>query len=79
MVGLCSIDAKMDVVMSEDLQKRYQDTLGDGLEIVLAKGADGLAAIAQGLNEINVTGPKGERWDEALLASELERLGGQAA
>ena len=79
MMGLSSIDTRMDAVMSEDLQRRYQDTLGDGLEIVLAKGADDLAAIAQGLNEINVTGPKGERWDEALLASELERLGGEAA
>ena len=56
--------------MADTRSRSYEDTLGDGLEIVLAKGADGLAAIAAGLNEINVAGPKGERWDEALLAAE---------
>ncbi len=56
-------------------RKGYQDRLGDGLEHVLSDGADSLAAIARGLNEINVTGPRGERWDEDRLACELERLG----
>ena len=45
--------------MSDDLNKHYEDKLGDGLEIVLAEGADDLGAIARGLNEINVTGPRG--------------------
>lgn len=65
--------------MSDDLNKRYEDTLGDGLEIVLANGADDLGAIAQALNEINVTGPRGECWDEELLAAELSRLGAEPA
>ncbi len=56
-------------------RKSYQDRLGDGLEHVLSDGADSLAAIARGLNEINVTGPRGERWDEDRLACELRRLG----
>ena len=63
--------------MSDDLNKHYEDKLSDGLEIVLAEGADDLGAIARGLNEINVTGPRGERWDERLLASELRRLGAE--
>ena len=57
-----------------DAERKYEDRLGDGLERVLANGADGLAEIAEGLNGINVTGPRGERWDEARLAAELERL-----
>ncbi len=56
-------------------RKSYEDRLGDGLEHVLSNGADSLASIAGGLNEINVSGPRGERWDEDLLASELSRLG----
>ena len=60
--------------MTDGAPGNYQDRLGDGLEIVLSKGADGLTAIADGLNAINVTGPRGEHWDERLLASELARL-----
>lgn len=56
-------------------RKSYEDRLGDGLEHVLSNGAESLDAIARGLNEINVSGPRGERWDEDLLASELSRLG----
>ena len=54
---------------------KYENRLGDGLEIVLSDGANSLKSIAGGLNEINVSGPKGERWDEDLLTSELSRLG----
>ena len=54
--------------------KSYEDRLGDGLEIVLADGAGSLAAISERLNAIGVTGPRGERWDEAALAQELARL-----
>ena len=56
-------------------RKSYADRLGDGLELVLAGGADSLAAITTGLNEIGVAGPKGEQWEEDLLASEFRRLG----
>ena len=56
-------------------RKSYEDRLGDGLEFVLSNGADSLKSIAGGLNEINVSGPRGERWDIDLLASELSRLG----
>ena len=54
---------------------RYEDRLGHGLEIVLSNGANSLKSIAGGLNEINVSGPRSERWDEDLLSSELNRLG----
>jgi len=57
-------------------RKDYQDRLGDGLEIVLSSGADDLESIARGLNEINVSGPRGQHWDANLLASELKMLGG---
>ena len=56
-------------------RKSYEDRFGDGLEIVLSNGADSLESIAGGLNGINVAGPRGEKWDEDLLASELKRLG----
>ena len=49
--------------------KRYEDILGDGLEHVLSNGANSLDSIAKGLNEINVSGPKGEKWDKNLLAT----------
>ena len=55
-------------------RKNYEDRLGDGLERVLAGGADSLTATAAALNEISVAGPRGERWDSDLLASEFERL-----
>jgi hypothetical protein len=61
--------------MALGTQKSYEDALGDGLEAVLAKGADTLDAIAVGLNEMNVHGPNGAKWTEALLAAELKRLG----
>jgi len=55
--------------------KSYEDVLGDGLEAVLATGADSLADIVRGLNERNVSGPSGQAWTEALLSRELRRLG----
>ena len=66
-----------DEYLSEPPTK-YENRLGDGLEIVLSDGANSLKSIAGGLNKINVSGPKGERWDEDLLASELNRLGRQS-
>lgn len=62
--------------MSLGSAKTYEDALGDGLEAILATGADSLADIAQGLNERNVIGPNGLSWTEDLLATELRRLGG---
>ena len=53
----------------------YDDLLGDGLQAVLGQGAETLAEIVKGLNEINVHGPNGESWTEGLLAAELKRLG----
>jgi hypothetical protein len=61
--------------MALGTQKSYEDTLGDGLEAVLAKGADSLDSIAAGLNEMNIHGPNGEKWSQALLAAEFKRLG----
>ncbi len=55
-------------------ERAYQDALGDGLEIVLGGGAETLAAVVEGLNARDVDGPQGQRWTEALLEVELERL-----
>jgi hypothetical protein len=56
--------------------KSYEDTLGDGLETVLASGAGTLAEIARGLNELNVHGPSGQSWTPELLEAEFKRLAG---
>ncbi len=55
-------------------EQAYRDALGDGLEIVLGGGVDTLAALVEGLNARNVHGPKGQRWTEELLETELERM-----
>ena len=57
-----------------DERKSYPDRLGDGLERVLSDGAEDLATIAAGLNKIGVAGPRGECWDEDLLAAEFKKL-----
>ncbi len=68
-----SYDADWEVL--DPREQGYRDALGDGIEVVLGNGADTLAAIAEGLNARNVHGPKGQRWTEELLESELERIG----
>jgi hypothetical protein len=68
-----SYDADWEVLDSRE--KLYRDALGDGLEMVLGDGAETLADIIKGLNAHNVHGPKGQRWTEERLESELERLG----
>lgn len=67
-----SYNAEWEVL--DDKEKRYQDGLGDGLETVLGAGAETLAEIVAGLNDNNVHGPRGQRWTEPLLESELERI-----
>jgi hypothetical protein len=53
----------------------YRNALADGLERVLEQGAENLADIAKGLNELSAFGPDGSAWTEATLAPELARLG----
>jgi hypothetical protein len=53
----------------------YRNALADGLERVLDKGAETLADVANGLNELSAFGPDGSAWTEATLAAELSRLG----
>jgi hypothetical protein len=52
----------------------YRTALGDALEVVLGNGANDLAAIAAGLNELGLRGGNGERWTEGLVEAELNRL-----
>jgi len=67
-----SYDADWEIL--DPREQDYRDALGDGLEIALGDGADTLAALVEGLNAHNVHGPKGQRWTEELLESELERI-----
>jgi Recombinase-like helix-turn-helix domain len=55
--------------------KSYEDLLGDGIELLLARKAATLADLVAGLNELNVRGPAGQAWTEELLAHEFQRLG----
>lgn len=67
-----SYDAQDEAI--DATEQAYRDALGDGLEIVLAKDVDNLGALADGLNALNVHGPKGQRWTEEFLGTELERI-----
>jgi hypothetical protein len=55
--------------------KCYEDLLGDALEELIARKLEKLVDFAEGLNELGVRGPAGERWNEQLLGDELARLG----
>lgn len=57
--------------------RSYEDLLGDGLEALLGAGAQTLESFADGLAARGVHGPRGERWTDALLESELSRLAGE--
>ena len=57
-----------------DAEIAYRDALGDALEVVLGNGADNLAAIAAGLNALDLHSRNGERWTERLVEAELNRL-----
>lgn len=52
----------------------YEDRFGDALEKLLEEGADGLEALAAGLNRIGIVGLHGERWTADTLAAEFKRL-----
>lgn len=53
----------------------YEDRLGDALEKLLQEGADDLAALAAGLNDLDVGHPAGGAWTAERLEAEFDRLG----
>lgn len=53
----------------------YEDRLGDALEKLLGEGADGLEALATGLNGMGVVPHGGAAWTAASLEAEFKRLG----
>ena len=62
--------------MNENLAATsYEDRLGDALEVLLEQGADGLDALAEGLNRLGVAPPAGGAWSAASLEAEFARLG----
>ena len=65
-----SYDADWEIL--DPREQEYRDSFGDALEILLGGGADSLAVLVEGLNARNVHAPKGQRWTEDLLESELE-------
>ena len=62
------------ILMGLTPAKEYEDALGDGLEALARAGKTSLSEIVAGLNELNVHGPNGQSWTEALLKSEFARL-----
>lgn len=52
----------------------YEDRLGDAFEKLLGGGADDLAALAAGLNELGIESRDGVPWSAESLAAELRRL-----
>lgn len=60
---------------NDPVEKAYRDALGDGLELVLERGADTLADIVKALNDASVTTMSGAPWVEDSLEAELGRLG----
>lgn len=60
---------------TDPVDKAYRDALADGLERVLEHGADTLADVTKGLNELSVSTKSGGPWSEETLAAELDRLG----
>ena len=52
----------------------YEDRFGDALEKLLEEGAEGLDALAAGLNRLGIVGMHGERWSADSLAAEFKRL-----
>jgi hypothetical protein len=63
-----------DDFVADPVEQAYRDKLGDGLEIVLADGAETLEALSEGLNSLGTTQRSGGRWTTALLEAELRRL-----
>jgi hypothetical protein len=62
--------------MGESVQdKAYEDSLADALEKVLEQGADGLEALASGLNALGVKSRDGKSWNAETLEAEFRRLG----
>ena len=53
----------------------YEDRLGDALEKLLGEGADGLDALASGLNGLGLVPPEGAAWTAVRLEAEFKRLG----
>ena len=64
----------MSDIDRKDLE--YEDRLGDALEQLLEGGAEGLEALATGLNTLGITPPGGATWTSAALAAEFKRLAG---
>jgi hypothetical protein len=59
---------------ADPVEQAYRNALGDGLELVLGKGAASLTDLVNGLNAISVTSLQGKTWTEDMLESELRRL-----
>ena len=55
--------------------KSFEDLLADGLEGAMQKGAKTLDEFVTSLNQLNVRGPKGQKWSAELLTEVLADLG----
>lgn len=63
-----------NVYDTNPVEVAHRLALADGLERVLEQGAETLADIIRGLNDLNVTAPDGSGWSEDIFESEIRRL-----
>ena len=53
----------------------YELKLAGAIEEVFGSGRHDLAGVVDGLNDMGVSGPGGERWTEESFTAEMQRLG----
>jgi len=64
-----------NVYDTNPVEVAYRGALADALESVLDEGAETLADIVSGMNNLGVTAPDGRSWSEETFGSEMRRLG----
>jgi hypothetical protein len=64
-----------NVYDTNPVEVAYRRALADALERVLDQGAETLADIVSGMNDLGVTEPDGRSWSEETFESEMRRLG----
>jgi hypothetical protein len=64
-----------NVYDTNPVEVAYRRALADALERILDQGADTLADIVSGMNDLSVAAPDGRSWSEETFESEMRRLG----
>ncbi len=64
-----------NVYDTNPVEVAYRRAVADALERVLDQGAETLADIVSGMNDLGVTERDGSSWSEETFESEMRRLG----